>query len=114
MLAVLSGVLFCFRRHNFVSMHCGPALLGSHTRDIHTTGTRDYYTRYPEYETTTRRRHNTSYTTQQDHNILIEFYLTTPLHVFSDLHFAYFTVLDSLSVGCGHGLRKVFCFLVYG
>lgn len=52
-------------------------------------GTRDNYTRYPEYETTTRRRHNTSQTTQQDHNILIEFHLTTPLHVFSDLHFAY-------------------------
>lgn len=112
-LAILSGFFFCIRRHESVSMRLGPALLGSHTHDIHTTGTRDYYTRYPEYETTTHRRHNTSHTTQQDHNILIEFYLTTPLHVFSDLHFAYFTVLGSLSVGCGHGLRKVFYFFVF-
>lgn len=79
-----------------------------YTRYTH-HGTRDNYTRYPEYETTTRRRHNTSQTTQQDHNILIEFHLTTPLHVFSDLHFAYFTVTGTFPVGYGHGLREVFC-----
>lgn len=112
MLAVLCGFLFGGRL-NFVSMQCSPACsIGfPYTRYTH-HGTRDSYTRYPEYETTTRRCHNTPQTTQQDHNILIESHLTTPLHVFSDLHFAYFTVTGSFPVGRGHGLRQVFCFLV--
>lgn len=107
-LAVLSGG---FRATQFCQHAMRSCSVGSPIHAIYTQhGTRDNYTRYPEYETTTRRRHNTSQTTQQDHNILFEFHLTTPLHVFSDLHFAYFTVKGDVPVGCGHGLRKEFCF----
>lgn len=90
-------------------MQCGPALWGSHTRDIHTTAhettTQDTRSTRPQHADVTTHPQPT----QQDHNILIEFHLTTPLHVFSDLHFAYFTVTGTFPIGYGHGLREVLC-----
>ncbi|KAH8779859.1 hypothetical protein F5883DRAFT_193015 [Diaporthe sp. PMI_573] len=88
-LAVLSG--FSFWTTQFCQHAMRSCSVGLPYTRYTQHGTRDNYTRYPEHETTTRRRHNTSQTTQQDHNILLEFRLTTPLHVFSGLHFAYFS-----------------------
>ncbi|KAL2278301.1 hypothetical protein FJTKL_14569 [Diaporthe vaccinii] len=106
-LAVLSGI---FRATQFCQHAMRSCSVGSpHTRDIHTT----------RHETTiqdtrsTRPQHadvTTHYKQRSKITTSCLSFISPPLSTFSRISTLHiFTVTGDLPVGCGHGLRKVFC-----
>jgi hypothetical protein len=81
---------FLFGRHNFVSMRCGPALLGSHTRDIHNTAhettTQDTRSTRPQHaDVTTHHKQHSKITTSCSSSVsplLSTFSRVSTLHIF--------------------------------